>query len=533
MSRSHRAGERLGSWDDGAADERVRGRTEDSRSSRFQNERTDDAHRARQPYAMQSSHESRDGSRDRRSAADPKRIDPVDCTARADRRRVASPDRYRSHDRRPGPAYEHRSTDSRRHHEPHSSRDRQRYNHPVDNDRRKSSPTGSGQHRSSSKERESHRTSFRLRTGTETCNASAEVRDRRGRVQDRTLTLRERHPKHKPGSVSRDTKQLMDPALDFCATTFDAAKALKQDLNDIVLPYPSVLPLDNLSACVRVMFTSKEEKLRRQAAKAAKIAKLQEQTKLKESHPYHPKRLEEAKNDNDASADATEGSAATASVTKHTKAARKSKRKNVVDRMHADRIQGPLGVLHRAFRNRVRVSVHVRGHKSIRGTLTGVVIAFDKHCNMVLGDVTEVYTTTDFVPHETHAASASARSFTSAEIADTPTEATSGHIPEHTPSAMHPDAQHEATATLASQPQPPAHLNQRQKARWRRKNGVGKFHSKTFPPGVPAPSHDRTSTAATPPSVRVLATVRRTRHFKQLFLRGDSVVTVSVPTRAQ
>lgn len=34
-----------------------------------------------------------------------------------------------------------------------------------------------------------------------------------------------------------------------------------------------------------------------QAVKAAKIAKLEEQTKLKESHPYHPKRVEEAMED--------------------------------------------------------------------------------------------------------------------------------------------------------------------------------------------------------------------------------------------
>jgi small nuclear ribonucleoprotein (snRNP)-like protein len=50
---------------------------------------------------------------------------------------------------------------------------------------------------------------------------------------------------------------------------------------------------------------------------------------------------------------------------------------------------GPLSVLHRFQRQRVRVIT--RYVNAIRGTLTGTLLAFDKHMNMILRDVVEVY----------------------------------------------------------------------------------------------------------------------------------------------
>mmetsp|Transcript_8484 Transcript_8484/g.15996 ORF Transcript_8484/g.15996 Transcript_8484/m.15996 type:complete len:369 (-) Transcript_8484:56-1162(-) len=53
---------------------------------------------------------------------------------------------------------------------------------------------------------------------------------------------------------------------------------------------------------------------------------------------------------------------------------------------------GPLSLLHSIHVNRQRVRVMIRFVDCIRGTLTGYVIAFDKHMNMLMRDVDEVYT---------------------------------------------------------------------------------------------------------------------------------------------
>ena len=53
--------------------------------------------------------------------------------------------------------------------------------------------------------------------------------------------------------------------------------------------------------------------------------------------------------------------------------------------------KGPFCVLHTAFVKRQRIRVLIRYVNGIRGTLTGYLLAFDKHFNMILRDVDEVY----------------------------------------------------------------------------------------------------------------------------------------------
>ncbi|CAM9323696.1 unnamed protein product, partial [Discosporangium mesarthrocarpum] len=54
---------------------------------------------------------------------------------------------------------------------------------------------------------------------------------------------------------------------------------------------------------------------------------------------------------------------------------------------------GPYSLLHRLHKEKRYSSVMVRRVNSIRGTCTGLIRAFDKHMNILLADVTEVYTT--------------------------------------------------------------------------------------------------------------------------------------------
>ncbi|KAJ6667857.1 hypothetical protein lerEdw1_016178 [Lerista edwardsae] len=51
----------------------------------------------------------------------------------------------------------------------------------------------------------------------------------------------------------------------------------------------------------------------------------------------------------------------------------------------------PLGELHRCVREGVKVNVHVRTFKGLRGVCTGFLVAFDKFWNMALTDVDETY----------------------------------------------------------------------------------------------------------------------------------------------
>jgi small nuclear ribonucleoprotein (snRNP)-like protein len=53
---------------------------------------------------------------------------------------------------------------------------------------------------------------------------------------------------------------------------------------------------------------------------------------------------------------------------------------------------GPMSVLYMAFTQRQRICVVIRYVNGIRGTLTGYLIAFDKHMNLILQDVDENYT---------------------------------------------------------------------------------------------------------------------------------------------
>ncbi|XP_066473354.1 U7 snRNA-associated Sm-like protein LSm11 [Tiliqua scincoides] len=64
--------------------------------------------------------------------------------------------------------------------------------------------------------------------------------------------------------------------------------------------------------------------------------------------------------------------------------------RNVLTRMPLHE-GSPLGELHRCVREGVKVNVHVRTFKGLRGVCTGFLVAFDKFWNMALTDVDETY----------------------------------------------------------------------------------------------------------------------------------------------
>ncbi|XP_078509848.1 U7 snRNA-associated Sm-like protein LSm11 [Lissotriton helveticus] len=64
--------------------------------------------------------------------------------------------------------------------------------------------------------------------------------------------------------------------------------------------------------------------------------------------------------------------------------------KNVLTRMPLND-GSPLGELHRCVKDRVKVNIHVRTYKGLRGVCSGFLVAFDKFWNMALTDVDETY----------------------------------------------------------------------------------------------------------------------------------------------
>lgn len=72
------------------------------------------------------------------------------------------------------------------------------------------------------------------------------------------------------------------------------------------------------------------------------------------------------------------------------KARERTVAKNVLTRMN--NVKGPMSLLQRCMNDRIRIKVLTRNMAGIRGYCVGYLLAFDKHFNMALEDVTEVWT---------------------------------------------------------------------------------------------------------------------------------------------
>lgn len=58
--------------------------------------------------------------------------------------------------------------------------------------------------------------------------------------------------------------------------------------------------------------------------------------------------------------------------------------------------KGPISLLNKFKVNKVRVKIYVRKEHGVKGFLTGLIEAFDKHYNICLVDCTEVWTRRKF-----------------------------------------------------------------------------------------------------------------------------------------
>jgi len=148
--------------------------------------------------------------------------------------------------------------------------------------------------------------------------------------------------------------------LDVTSEEFDAEIALRQPIGRVKLPF-NIRPLDNISKC-RFLLPPKDPNYFSIAMKKTKTT-------------------------------ATTSSAQSSSVA-NIDAAVKNKAPKIpsaLDLMTEKFDEGPMSLLKGWLQRRERVKVCIRGVKSIRSWCTGEVRAFDKHFNLLLGNVVEEF----------------------------------------------------------------------------------------------------------------------------------------------
>ncbi|RXM92626.1 U7 snRNA-associated Sm-like protein LSm11 [Acipenser ruthenus] len=163
--------------------------------------------------------------------------------------------------------------------------------------------------------------------------------------------------------------------LDVSSDHFDPLLALYSP--DIPLPYPNVKCFNNLAEYESFL------KGGRGRAKPENVEKKNRKSKKGVPDPERIERLKKLMVNNPASEE--EGGSGRKRLPRRAKAP-----KNVLTRMplHAG---SPLGELHRCVKERLKIKVHIRTFKGLRGVCSGFLVAFDKFWNMALVDVDETY----------------------------------------------------------------------------------------------------------------------------------------------
>ncbi|MBN3286425.1 LSM11 protein, partial [Polyodon spathula] len=162
--------------------------------------------------------------------------------------------------------------------------------------------------------------------------------------------------------------------LDVSSDQFDPLLALYS--HDIPLPYPNVKCFNNLAEYESFL------KGGRGRAKPENVEKKNKKSKKGVPDPERIERLKKLMVNNPANEE--EGGSGKR-LHRRAKAP-----KNVLTRMplHAG---SPLGELHRCVKERLKIKVHIRTFKGLRGVCSGFLVAFDKFWNMALVDVDETY----------------------------------------------------------------------------------------------------------------------------------------------
>ncbi|KAL2089128.1 hypothetical protein ACEWY4_016027 [Coilia grayii] len=215
---------------------------------------------------------------------------------------------------------------------------------------------------------------------------SAEDEAREGTTENAKMEQREsretREEEHegRSGGDPRDgePREQMDSRLDICSDQFDPELALYSP--KVQLPFPNIRCFNNVAEYESFL------KGGRGRAKPENVARKERAARKGVPDPERIARLKELMVKNPASEDADEGTSGTRRPVRRQRKAPK----NVLTRMPL--LAGsPLGSLNCCVQEHIRVKVHIRTFKGLRGVCTGFVVAFDKFWNLAMVDVDETY----------------------------------------------------------------------------------------------------------------------------------------------
>ncbi|XP_061580921.1 U7 snRNA-associated Sm-like protein LSm11 [Cololabis saira] len=161
-----------------------------------------------------------------------------------------------------------------------------------------------------------------------------------------------------------------------CSDSFDPLLAL-------YCPAAPRLPFPNIKCFNNVAEYESFLKGGRGRAKPENVEKKQRKATRGAADPQRIERLRRLMVNNPAPAEGEAGSRVPARR-------RNRVQKNVLTRMALCK-GSPLGQLHRCIEERIRVKVHIRSFKGLRGVCSGFIVAFDKFWNMAMVDVDETY----------------------------------------------------------------------------------------------------------------------------------------------
>ncbi|XP_041917675.1 U7 snRNA-associated Sm-like protein LSm11 [Alosa sapidissima] len=179
------------------------------------------------------------------------------------------------------------------------------------------------------------------------------------------------------GAREGEPQELLDSRLDVSSDQFDPMLALYS--TDVPLPFPNIRCFNNVAEYESFL------KGGRGRAKPENVEKKQRKAQKGVPDPERIARLKELMVKNPVCEDAEEGTSGPRRPMRRQKAP-----KNVLTRMPL--LAGsPLGSLNQCVQEHLRVKVHVRSFKGLRGVCAGFVVAFDKFWNLAMVDVDETY----------------------------------------------------------------------------------------------------------------------------------------------
>ncbi|KAK9963172.1 hypothetical protein ABG768_006383 [Culter alburnus] len=164
--------------------------------------------------------------------------------------------------------------------------------------------------------------------------------------------------------------------LDISSDKFDPLLALYSP--QVPLPYPNIKCFNNIAEYESFM------KGGRGRAKPENVEKRLRKAQKGKADPERIERLKKLMVNNPVEEEEGEGSGV-----KRPPRQRKAA-KNVLTRMPLHK-GSPLGELNRCVQEKIRVKVHIRTFKGLRGVCSGFVVAFDKFWNLAMVDVDETY----------------------------------------------------------------------------------------------------------------------------------------------